>query len=195
MCLGAVLMFLSTFRMDNFLRSTLPGNIATEFLLLNFDGLILDVQRGVMMQRSMPRPEAAQCSSFPTYLKRRKRNRFVLHCASTHAGRIHLSARRSVEQLPFADTAFLSGNQSTPRRLIEPFRGHPFTTAKTKPQSEGAGNAGQGDADSKAATQLQQPEDVPGASGKPEKPAKESSTEGKTSGRLPSQHTTGTIHP
>ena len=129
----------------------------------------------MMMQLPLPCAKPAHCSFFTYAIQ-------VMSCWSYEllwrAGRIHLSARRSVEQLPFADTAFLSSNQSTHRRLIQPFKGHAFTTAKPKPQSKGKSNAGQGAADSNGAAEMSQLEQTPGTRGRPEEPAKESSTEG-----------------
>lgn len=93
-----------------------------------------------------------------------------------------------MEQLPFAGTAFYSGNQSTHRRLIQPFKGHTFAKAKPKQQSQGVSSAGQEASESKAATQLLQLEQKPEASGKPEEPAKESSREGRASGCLLSRY-------
>lgn len=46
MCLGAALMFLSTFRMDNFLRSTLPGDNTTHRDLLKCHGVAFNGATG-----------------------------------------------------------------------------------------------------------------------------------------------------
>ena len=183
MCLGAMLMLLSTFRMDKFLRSTLPGITKTLTLSLKFWPL-LACRSGVMMQLSMPCGKPCHCSFFPTrVLATHMRSGWgvvVPRNICTRAGRIHLSARRSVEHLPFADTALLSSNQSSPRRLSQPFKGHTFTTARSGPQNKSTSNPAQGTVATHGTAERSQLQQTPGTSGRPKGPAEESSTEGRS---------------
>ena len=111
------------------------------------------------------------------------RNMDVQHTGSNPylvpAGKLHISARRGGELLPFA------GSASTNRRLIQPFKGHNLIPTSIQPRLTDVSNAAQAAAALKAAKQPPQQMQMPNAGSKHAEPSMEASKAGKVSGGLP----------